>query len=622
MRRVQSIQWIVIAACMAALPVGLLGQRDWPSYGNDPGGMRYSPLTQVTPANVSTVHRAWTYETGEVASSYQVTPLVVENVMYLSTPAQRIVALDAETGEELWMHDPGNERGGTHRGVSYWPGNAQHGARVFFSVRDGRLLALDAKTGTPVTSFGENGAVNVRVGVADEFPDATYYISSPPAIYRDLIIFGPRVSESHPDAKGPAGDIRAFSAITGEFAWSFDTLPGPGEPGHETWGPGYAEGGAGPSAWAGFTVDTERGLVFVPTGQPSGGGPPENRVGINLYASCLLALDASTGQLRWYFQAVHHDQWDYDVPAPPALIDVVRDGRRIPAVAQLTKQGTLFILDRTTGQSVFGVEERAVPPGQPGDGTWPTQPFPVKPEPLARNSMTLAEVSRISPQATEYCTAAMGGRDVVPYSRTAPAFPSSVGGGNWGGVAFDPERALIFVNTSEMGRAPGGGGGRGAARGAAAPSTPATNRPNSNRFVDPDYYPCNQPPWGLLHAVNANTGEVVWRVPLGSYTELEARGIRNTGTPNLGGPIVTASGLVFIGATNDKRFRAFEAATGRELWMEEMHAHAMAVPITYEAGGKQFVVVATGGTGLLNAVGPREATPTPYEGTIVAFALP
>jgi quinoprotein glucose dehydrogenase len=335
----------------------------------------------------------------------------------------------------------------------------------------------------------------------------------------------------------------------------------------------------------------ERGLVFVPTGQVSGDGTVESRTGINLYANCLLALDANTGKLKWYFQAVHHDRWDYDVPAPPSLIDVKQGTRTIPAVAQLTKQGMLFILDRETGTPIFGVEERPVPTANPGD--WPTQPFPIKPAPLSRNTMKLSEVSRISPEATAYCTEAMGGRDLVAYQPNGPSFPSSVGGGNWGGVAFDPSRGLIFVNTSEMGRAPGGGGGgergggrRGDANAGAAAAPAPTAAPAANR-------------------------------------ELEDKGIRNTGTPNLGGAIATASGLVFIGATNDKRFRAFDSATGKELWTEEKGAHAMAVPITYEGrGGKQFVVVATGGTGLLNGVGLREATPTPYKGTIVAFALP
>jgi quinoprotein glucose dehydrogenase len=618
----------VAIALLVLLPAAVAAQKDWRSYGQDPGGTRYSSLTQIAPTNVARLTRAWTYDTGEPANAFQTTPLVIDGLMYLSTPAQRIVALDAATGREVWKYDPGNKRPGTHRGVSYWPGSGGATPRIFFATGDNRLLALDARSGRPVTTFGQDGAVDLRAGVAENFPDALFYVSSPPAIYKNLVILGPRTAESAPNAKGPAGDIRAFDAVTGKLMWSFHTLPRPGEPGYETWGPNFWRDGSGPSAWAGITVDQERGVVFVPTGQPSGGGPPENRVGINLYANCVLALDAATGKLKWYFQTVHHDQWDYDVPAPPALIDVVKEGERIPAVAQITKQGMLFILERATGKPIFGVEERPVPAGDPGEGTWPTQPFPIKPAPISRNTLRADEVSRISPEAERYCTEALGGADLVPYALTSPSFPSSIGGGNWGGVAFDPNLGLIFVNTSELGRAPRARGGRGAARGGGpgrglgrGGPVGIPGQPASNRFVDPDYLPCNAPPWGLLTAVNANTGDVAWRVPLGSYRELEEKGVKNTGAPNLGGPIVTASGLVFIGATNDRRFRAFDAKTGKELWVEDMPGQAMATPITYVAGdGKQYVAVATGGPGLLASVFPRG--PADVNGTIVAFSLP
>ncbi len=635
------IRRIAISAFILAFPAAVLSQTDWPTYGHDPGGMRYSPLKQITPANVATLTPAWTYDTGEVASSYEVTPLVIGTVMYFTTPNERVVALDAETGKEIWKYDPATKQRGTQRGVSYWPGDGKNGPRIVFSTGDSRLLELDAKTGKPVQTFGRNGEVNLLEGVADNFPNAMYYLSSPPAIYRDLIILGPRLGEGAPNGKGPSGEIRAFNVLTGAPVWSFHTLPRPGEPGYETWAADAWKEGAGPSAWAGFTVDMARGLVFVPTGQPTGGSPLASRNGKELYSSCLLALDAKTGKLRWYFQSVHHDRWDFDVPAPPALIEVKQDNRTIPAVAQITKQGMLFILNRTNGKPIFGVEERPVPTGPEGDGVWPTQPFPVKPPPLARDSMTLTEVSKLSPEAEAYCTAAMGGHALVPYSLTAPAFPSGVGGGNWGGVAFDPNLGLIFANTSELGRAPGGGrggrrgpelgrgagpGGRGGEPDAAdqgAAFTFANDRPNSNRFVGPNYYPCNQPPWGLLTAVNADTGDIVWNVPLGSYKELEEKGIKNTGTPNLGGAIATAGGLVFIGATNDQRFRAFDSKTGKELWAWDMDGDAMSVAITYQgSGGRQFVAIATGGPGLLYGVGPRDAASKQYKGMIVTFALP
>ena len=604
---------------LVLVPATLAAQADWRAYGQDPGGTRYSSLKQITAANVASLSRAWTYDTGEPANAFQTTPLVIDGLMYLSTPSQRIVALNAATGQEVWTFDPKNKRPGTHRGVSYWPGSGGAKPRIFFATGDNRLLALDAKTGQPVATFGTGGAVDLRAGVADKFPDALFYISSPPAIYKNLVILGPRTAESAPNGKGPAGDIRAFDAVTGRLVWSFHTLPRPGEAGYDTWGPNFWQDGSGPSAWAGITVDPARGLVFVPTGQPAGGGPPENRVGINLYANCVLALDAATGALKWYFQTVHHDQWDFDVPAPPSLVDVVKDGRRIPAVAQITKQGMLFILDRVTGKPIFGVEERPVPAGQPGDGTWPTQPFPLKPAPLSRNTLRADEISKISPEAEKYCTEALGGADLVAYARTSPSFPSSIGGANWGGVAFDPTMGLIVVNTSELGRAPGGrGGGRGVGRGR-APGIPG--QPASNRFVDPDYLPCNPPPWGLVTAVNANTGDVAWRVPLGSYRELEEKGMAHTGAPNLGGPIITAGGLVFIGATNDRRFRAFDSKTGKELWVEDMPGQAMATPITYmAANGEQYVAVATGGPGLLTSVFPRGAAEA--NGTIVTFRLP
>ncbi len=634
------VLWTTIAAFVAALPVSVLAQKDWPTHGHDVGGTKHSPLTQIKPANVAKLTRVWTYETGENSpAGYQVTPLVVGTTMYFSTPAQKIVALDAETGKELWKYDTASKRPSTHRGVAYWPGDGRNGARVLFGTGDSRLVAVDAKTGVPVTTFGTNGEINLRVGVADKFPDALYYMSSPPAVYKDLIILGPRLSEGAPNGKGPAGDIRAFNAVTGALVWSFRPFPRAGEPGSETWGPNAWQDALGPSSWTGFTLDLARGLVFVPTGQAPGGHTPEARAGINLYSNCLLALDANTGKLQWYFQAVHHDHWDYDIAAPAALIEVKRGNRTIPAVALLSKQGLLFILDRTNGQPIFDVEERPVPTANPDE--WPTQPFPIKPEPLSRNSLKLSEVSKLSPESEAFCKAAMGGRDIPAFSPTAPFFPSTAGGGGWGGATFDPNRGLIFVNTSEMGRAPGGRGGRGGgvggapgggARGGGAPvpgggGTPAapggSGMPNSNRFVDPNYLPCNQPPWGLLHAINANTGDIVWRVPLGSYKELEVKGIKNTGTPNLGGIVSTASGVLFVGATNDKRFRAFDAATGKELWMQDMEGHATATPITYEGrGGRQFVAIATGGAGILTSVGPREATPPQYKGTIVAFALP
>ncbi|HVY92403.1 MAG TPA: PQQ-binding-like beta-propeller repeat protein, partial [Bryobacteraceae bacterium] len=420
---------------------------------------------------------------------------------------------------------------------------------------------------------------------------------------------------------------------------SFHTLPQPGEPGYETWGPDFWKDGAGPSAWAGITVDAERGMVFIPVGNPAGGGDPEGRNGMNLYSNSVVALKAQTGKLLWSYQLVHHDVWDYDVTAPPALIDVVRSGVKTPAVAQLTKQGLLFILDRMSGKPLFGAEERKVPTATTsGEHMWPTQPFPLKPLPLARNSMSPAEISRITPEAEQYCASLVASRQTGgPFlprgAETSITFPSSIGGGNWGGVSFDPTLGLIFVNTSNLGSLSGGRGGRGApgGSGGAPPLTGGgANRGGISgnnggggggaRFVDQDHYPCNQPPWGVLSAINASTGEIAWQVTLGGYKQLEAKGIMNTGAVNAGGSIVTASGLLLIGATNDRRFRAFDAKTGKLLWQIDMDGNALATPITYlTRDGHQLLAVMTGGPGYMGGVGPQDLT---LPGKITVFGLP
>jgi glucose dehydrogenase len=593
---------LYLAAIALASLTALPAQNDWPSYGHDPGGMRYSTLTQIDTGNVTRLSPAWTYHTGEKGRQFESTPLVIGNVMYVSTQLQRIVALDAETGSELWKYDPKVRNAREHRGVSYWPGEKGTPPRIVFATGDGRLIALDAKTGAPSAGFGDNGVVDLRAGVADNYPRAGYGVTSPPAIYGRLAIVGPSTQEG--PSHGPSGDPRAFDVRTGKLVWRFHTVPQPGEPGNETWGPDGWKERSGPSLWGGMTVDTRRGLVFLPTGNPSDSFYGGDRKGTNLYANCVLALDAATGKLRWYYQMVHHDIFDYDVPAPPALIEVVQNGKRIPAVAEITKMGLLFILDRLTGKPVFGVEERPVPNSDvPGEESWPTQPFPLKPPPLARIAMTRDEISKRTPEAERYCREQFdqlhGASLYTPYgTRPTLVFPGAMGGGNWGGVSFDPKLGFVFVNTTNMG-----------AIGhivAAAPGSPMPYRNESGyaRFLDLDHYPCQQPPWGELSAVNANTGEIVWKTPLGSFEELEAQGLKNTGTPNVGGTIVTAGGLVFVAATNDSRLRAFDSRSGKELWSARLDATGNATPITYQGGsGKQYVVIAAGGPAHLRNVG-------------------
>ena len=603
---------------VAVLPQ-LQGQTDWPSYGHDPGQSRYSPLNQIHARNVGRLRRAWVYHTGETGRQFETTPLVVGDTMYLTTQNQRVVALDPLTGREIWTYEPKVARAREHRGVSYWPGDAQTPARVILGTGDGRLIALDAHTGKPVPRFGDNGTVDLRAGVADDFPQAAYGITSPPAIYRDLVIVGPSTQEG--PSLGPAGDPRAFDVRTGKLVWRFHTVPHPGEPGNETWGPDGWKNRAGSSLWGLISVDTERGMVFVPTGNPADSFYGGDRKGTDLYANSVIALDAATGKLRWYYQMVHHDIFDYDAAGAPALITAVRNGRAVPAVAEITKMGLLFILNRETGQPIFGVEERPVPKSDvPGEEAWPTQPFPVKPPPLSRNTISRSDVFGRTADSKQYCLELFdrlhNDGPYTPYGLQKPTlqFPGAMGGGNWGGVSFDPSLGYIFVNTTNMGawghmaQAPSGS------------AIPYRNESGYARFLDQQGYPCQLPPWGELSAVNANTGEIVWRVPLGSFAELESAGIRNAGTPNVGGSIATAGGLVFIAATNDSRFRAFDSRTGKELWSAQLDATGNASPITYRGrDGRQYVVIAAGGPAHLRNVGDNTKN---VADSLIAFALP
>ena len=604
---------------------------DWRFYGGEPGGTRYSTLDQINRQNVGRLKVAWSYHMGELRRKPQVsgeveptafesTPLVVDGTLYFTTPAGRVIALDADTGKELWQYDtqPPSVFVQFHqnRGVSYWEGPTSDGRgrdrRIFVGTYDGRLLALDAVTGKPRADFGDNGSILLRPPTTN-WRMVFYAVSSPPAIYKDLVITGARLQEN--PSKGPSATVRAFDARTGKLVWEFRSIPRPGEPGHATWEGDSWKDRSGTNVWSVISVDVERGIVFLPFGSPAFDWYGGDRKGNNLYGNSLVAVSADSGTLLWHFQTTHHDVWDYDLPAQPVLVTVTRNGRRVPAVAQVTKMGMVFVLDRVTGKPIFPVEERPVPQGGfAGEATSATQPFPVAPPPLVRHEVTRNDLSSVTPEAAADCaelfnSISAGGRIYTPLRSTSTLLvPGPLGGATWSGASFDPTSGLLYVNVNDLPTV--------AALGVVRPGEPATvGVVQYTWFRDRHGYPCTKPPWGTLNAVDLNDGRIAWRVPLGTVEALERKGVPRTGTSNLGGAIVTAGGLVFVGGTNDARFRAFDARTGSELWSVELDASAHATPATYlgKRTGKQFVVVAAGGGGYFSK---KDGD------ALVAFALP
>jgi glucose dehydrogenase len=593
---------------MIAYALALLLAQEWPHYGGDAGGARHSPLKQIDRANVASLRVAWTYRTGDwsdgktlaVRSAFEATPLVVDGVMYVTTPFCRLIALDAETGREIWSFDPKIDRRRPHnlyinRGAAYWTDGKRK--RLYYGTLDARLYAIDAATGKPVAGFGEDGSIDLRRGVADRFPQQGYSLTSPPAIYRDLVICGSLTSDGEP--AGPSGDVRAFDAHTGREVWRFHTVPRPGEVGHETWEGDAWKDRAGVNAWSILSVDQERGLVFLPLTSPAYDYYGGDRPGANLFGDSVVALEAATGKRRWHYQTLRHNIWDYDLPAQPALVTVRRGGRPVAAVAQITKQGFTFLLDRATGAPLFEIEERAVPASEvPGEKAYPRQPIPLRPPPFARQSMRVEELNTLTPELRDACAkiaeGAVFGELYTPIGlKPTVLFPGTNGGANWGGASFDPATRTLYVNSMDVGMlyrmVPREGR-------TVSYRTRGSGTPNS-RFWTKEQIPCQQPPWGHLTAIDLDTGEFRWRIVLGVVDELVAKGIPLTGAPNLGGSIVTAGGLVFIGATNDGRFRAFDKDTGKLLWETRLPASAHATPATYlgRKTKKQFVVVAAGG---------------------------
>ena len=568
-------------------------------YGHDAGASRFSPLKQINAGNIGRLQRAWTFHAGKPGS--EGIPIVVGGVMYV-TAANGIFALEPETGKQLWHYEATEV---ALRGLAFWPGDRGTHPRVFAGVKGG-MIGLDATTGRPVPGFANAGLLDLKAGVLDGLPNARLSLMSPPSVYKNLIITGSANGEGAP-TMGAYGDIRAWDAFTGKLIWTFHTVPRPGEPGHETWPQDGWKNRSGTNAWGFLTVDVKRGIVYVPLGSPTTDFYGADRHGDNLYGNCLVALDAGTGTLKWYQQLVHHDLWDFDPAAPPILFETFRNGRVVAAVAQITKMGILFAFDRVTGKPLYGIEERPVPQSiVPGERTAPTQPFPLKPPPLSRVSFTKEEIYNLTPEHAAFCRGLFEKNQMKPGPLYTPLglegnllmFPSTLGGGGWGGVSADPTLGYLFTNINNIGQ-------WGHMEKKTDPKTGKVTYIRTSayggvaRFWNREtYVPCTNPPYGELVAVDTRSGEIAWRSTLGTIAALEELGVKNTGAPNLGGSIATAGGLVFIAATNDSRFRAFESKTGRLVWEQPIDANGHTIPITYLGkNGTQYVAIMAGGGG-------------------------
>lgn len=639
-----SIGGIWSMASRAAPPADV----EWGAYGGDVRGQRYSPLTQLHRGNLAQLRVEWTAHTGDLShpkgdqgsvagcgrchtgdSKFEATPLAVRGTLYLSTPLNRVLALDPVTGSERWRFDPhlaldiSRNEGYVSRGVSYWEDRRMStgscARRIFSATVDARLFALDAVTGERCRSFGDSGVVRLDQGIG-RVQVGQYGVTSPPAVVGDVVVVGSAIGDNR-RVDVERGTVRAFDARTGALRWAFDPIPRrPADAGYAGWSPAAATRTGAANAWAPLSADTVRGLVFVPTGSASPDFYGGERLGDNRYANSVVALDVATGRIRWHFQVVHHDLWDYDVASQPTLVDIDRDGRRVPAIVVATKMGYIYILDRTTGQSLFPVEERTVPASTvPGERASPTQPYPLTPGlRLNPSRITEADLWGPTPADRAACLAQFkamrhGEMFTPPSLEGTLSYPGYPGGVNWGGVTVDPERQLLIVNTMRLAawvklvpRAPGDSSGN-------QVGTPY--RMERAVWVGPSGLPCQKGAWGVLTAIDLRTGEVKWERPIGGLPPGRPSPPLATqwGSPNFGGSLATAGGLVFIAAGMDERLRAIDIESGRDLWSAPLPAGGQATPMTYSINGKQYVVIAAGGHGSLG---------TRLGDQVVAFSLP
>ena len=617
-----------LATALAAQSGKAAANGDWPMYNRDIAGTRYSSLTQINAKNVAKLKQVWAFRLNAAAS--EATPIVVNDVMYLPA-GNRIVALEPETGKEIWSYE--SKTGApSRRGVAYWPGDTNNPPRILSTVGR-KMIALNARTGKVDPGFGKEGEVDLVIPY-----------NSPPTVFKNLLFVGANVGEIQ--TAGEPGDTRAFDARTGAKLWTFHSIPQPGEPGHESWdGDGWKDR-TGVNNWGFFmTADVERNILYTTYGSPASDFYGFDRKGNDLFGNSVVALDADTGKMKWYFQAVHHDLWDFDLPPAPVLLDVNIKGKKTPILAQTGKVGYMYILNRVTGEPVFGIEEKPVPQSMvPGEFSSPTQPIPVKPPPFGRMSFKMEDLVTAEDTTEEHAKAC---RDLVERSggvnnqgpftpwvyraegappTSSVIFPGAIGGVNWGGTASDPKLGYVFAFTNEYGSL---GWIQKEKEGSRVPYQQASilGSPFNSKFwqrkvdergrtLGAQSWPCQKPPWGRLTAVNAATGDFAWQIRLGVTDELP-EGKKNTGRFGFGGPIVTAGGLVFIGATNDKRFRAMDSKTGKQLWETKLDYSAIDVPMTYMGkNGKQYVAVVAGDGGA-GVTDPRTTT----NESLVVFAL-